>query len=88
MPGQLSKAVKSARAAQAQKIADKLELDFLASQVGEILPVVFETGSDGSTRGHSDNYCEVEVKGNVPAGVVRNVKILETNGKMLVGEIV
>ena len=88
MPGQLSKAVKSARAAQAQKIADKMERDFLASQVGEILPVVFETAHDGCTRGYSDNYCEVEVQDNVPTGTVMNVKILQAGTKILLGEAV
>jgi len=87
MPGQLSKAVKSARAAQAQKIADRMESEFLKSQVEKILPVVFETSHEGNTRGHSDNYCEVEVTGDIPQGLVKNVKIIASTDKMLVGDV-
>ena len=88
MPEQLSHAVKSARAHEAQRVADACKQRYLAQQVGRILPVLFETEHDGSWVGHSDNYCLVRVAGDNLRGLVKNVKISAVSGQMLVGDLV
>ena len=88
MPEQLSHAVKSARAHAAQRVADDCKQRYLAQQIGQILPVLFETEQDGRWVGHSDNYCLVSVAGDDLRGVVKNVKISAISGQMLVGDLV
>ena len=88
MPEQLSHAVKSARAHAAQRVADDCKQRYLAQQIGQVLPVLFETEQDGRWVGHSDNYCLVSVAGDNLRGVVKNVKISAISGQMLVGDLV
>ena len=88
MQGQLSHAVKNARAAEAQAAADKMQIDYLDAQIGKILPVLFETEQDGRWQGHSDNYCEVLVHGDNLHGIIENVQITAREGKKIVGNIV
>lgn len=88
MPEQLSHAVKSARAHEAQRVADACKQRYLVQQVGQTLPVLFETEHDGSWVGHSDNYCLVRAAGDDLRGLVKNVKIFAVSGQMLVGDLV
>ena len=88
MPEQLSHAVKSARAHEAQRVADACKQRYLVQQVGQTLPVLFETEHDGGWVGHSDNYCLVRAAGDDLRGLVKNVKISAVSGQMLVGDLV
>ena len=85
MPGQIEKSEKAARAARAAHIAERMQREYLTSCVGKTLEVIFETESDGESRGHAENYTEVAVLGDMPHGVVRKVKITGVRGEMLVG---
>ena len=85
MPGQIEKSEKAARAARAAHIAERMRREYLTSCVGKTLEVIFETESDGESRGHAENYTEVAVPGDMPHGVVRKVKITGVRGEMLVG---
>lgn len=88
MPRQLSHAVKSARAREAQQIANQMKRDYLTAQIGTTLSVLFETARDGAWIGHSENYCLVSAAGENLQGVVRNVEITGVSGEMLVGNLV
>ena len=88
MPGQLTHAVKNARAAAAQAAASEMQLAYLDAQIGQTLPVLFETEQDGRWQGHSDNYCEVLASGSALHGIMKNVQITAREGKKLVGIIV
>ena len=85
MPGQLEKAEKARRTRRAQAVAKKTGKAYLASCVGQILPVLFEREQDGVCTGHGDNYAEVSVSGEALRGLVKNVKITGIQGEMLVG---
>ena len=85
MPGQIEKSEKAARAARAAHIAERMRREYLTSCVGKTLEVIFETESDGESRGHAENYTEAAVPGDMPHGVVRKVKITGVRGEMLVG---
>ena len=61
LPGQVLKAVKEERAHRAAALAAHMEGDYLASFVGETVPVLFEDRPDTRWRGHTDRYCEVAV---------------------------
>lgn len=88
MEGQLTRAVKARRAAEAQAAAERMQITFLNGLVGKVLPVLFETEKDGVSTGHADNYALVSATGKHPRGVVKNVKISVVSGEMLVGDIV
>ena len=88
MPGQLTHAVKNERAARAQALADEMQLAYLDAQIGQTLPVLFETEHDGRWQGHSDNYCEVHASGDSLHGIMKNVQITARDGKIIVGNIV
>ena len=89
LPGQLTHAVKNARAAEASAAAEAMQLAYLEAQIGRTLPVLFETEqADGRWQGHSDNYCEVLAEGASLHGIMKNVQITAREGKKLVGIIV
>ncbi len=88
MPGQLTHAVKDARAREAQALAAKMEQQYLDSCVGKTLTVLFETESDGLWHGHADNYCEVCAEGQELHALVKMVKIIRRENKKLIGNVV
>ena len=89
MAEQLTQAVKSERAQQAQAVADEMRREFLLSCVGKTLPVLFERqGRDGLWHGHADNYCETAASGENLHSIVKNVKIESVRDKILIGKII
>ena len=85
MPGQIEKSEKAARSERAKRIADRMQREYLTACVGKTLGVIFETETNGESRGHAENYTEVAVPGKMERGVVRMVKITGVRGEMLVG---
>ena len=88
MPGQVTKNEKARRAHEAQKVADQMHRAYLEGCVGKTLEVLFETTDGQNWTGHSGNYCSIAVKGENLRGLVKNVKIMEISGEMLVGDLV
>ena len=88
MPDQLTTAVKSRRAHEAQAVADETRQAYLNAQIGRRLSVLFETEQPDGWVGHSTNYCAVLAPGEDLRGVVKNVEITGVRGQMLVGNLV
>lgn len=88
LPGQLTAAEKSRRAHEAHALAEKMRLNYLESNVGKTLSVLFETERDGVSTGHASNYTEVRVEQTALRGIVKNVQITAVSGEMLVGVVV
>jgi len=88
MPDQCSRAVKAARAREAQAVAASLHRAFLDQSLGKTLPVLFETESEGFSAGHSDTYVLVRASGAGLRGRTLPVRITAIEGEGLVGEIV
>lgn len=86
LPEQCTHAVKAARAHEAQRLADQLHRAFLEQNVGQLLPVLFETTEEGSL-GHSDNYLLVKVPEPGLQGQLRQVRVTAVDGDRLLGEI-
>ena len=87
MPNQCTKAVKERRAHEAQRVCTEMHRDYLASNVGKTLPVLFETSEDGFFTGHSDTYILVKARGENLRGKTLNVRITGVEGEILTGEI-
>ncbi len=88
MPGQLDRAVKERRAAEARALGERLHRAFLEEQLGRTLPVLFETEEEGFSSGHSDTYLTVRVPGAGLRGQLRQARVLCIDGQELVGEII
>ena len=86
MPGQCTNAVKAARAHEAQALAAQMHLRFLEESVGQTLPVLFESGEEGSL-GHSDTYLLVKVPDTGLQGQLLPVRITGIDGEKAIGEV-
>ncbi|MBQ9165584.1 MAG: radical SAM protein, partial [Oscillospiraceae bacterium] len=89
MAGQLSNAEKEDRVHRASAVAEKLGKDYLASFVGDTLPVLLEEEKNGLWRGHAPNYVDVHVhaEGNWH-NVMAQVRVSAVGEGCLIGEIV
>lgn len=88
MPDQCSRAVKEARAHEAKAVAVEMKQNFLRASVGQVLPVLFETGEGGYFTGHSDTYVLVKARGKALRGKTLDVRITGVDGGELTGEII
>ena len=86
MPNQCTHAVKALRAHEAQQVAERMHRAYLEASVGQTLPVLFETGEEGSL-GHSDTYVLVKVPQQGLQGQLLDVKITGVDGERLTGEL-
>ena len=86
---QLEKSVKESRSREMIKRTNKIRNDYLLSQVGKEVNVLFETRTqDGFTEGYTENYTPVKVKGEIPCNEIKKIKITAVDGDFCVGEIV
>lgn len=88
MPDQCSRAVKEARAHEAKAAAVEMKQNFLRASVGQVLPVLFETGEGGYFTGYSDTYVLVKARGKALRGKTLDVRITGVDGGELTGEII
>lgn len=88
MSGQLTSALKKARAAECAAAASGMARDYREAQMGRVLQVLFETESDGFCTGHSENYLLVSVTAAGLKGLTRTVRVTAVTGEILMGELV
>ena len=74
-------------ARRAAELAGRLERSYLASWVGQALPVLFEEEKGGLWRGHAPNYLEVRARGAGLHNQIRQVRITTADGDRLLGEL-
>jgi predicted RNase H-like nuclease (RuvC/YqgF family) len=81
MPDQITHAVKARRAHEAQQVAERMHRAYLEENVGQVLPVLFETTEEGSV-GHSDSYVLVKVPNEGLQGQQLNEQPQEQNEEL------
>ena len=86
LPDQLTAAVKNRRAHEAKAVSEETRAEFLWASVGQTLAVLFETGEESCSLGHSDTYLHVRVPEPGLRGQIRDVRILAVEGEVLTGE--
>ncbi len=85
---QISKNIKDSRSREMIKRTNKIRNEFLNSQIGKTLNVLFETRTaDGYTEGYTENYTPVKVSGAPSCNTVKKVKITAVDGDFCVGII-
>jgi len=88
MPGQITRAVKRDRAAQAAMLAGKMARAYGLSCVGRVFQVLFEEEDAVGARGHAENYRPVCCPGaGALRGQIRSVLITGIQGKDLTGTL-
>lgn len=84
---QIEKSVKEKRGHIMIEKTEEIRREFLKSQIGKIVEVLFETRhSDGYIEGYTRNYTPVKVKGELPCGEILKVKITAVDGDFCVGK--
>lgn len=84
---QIEKSVKEKRSHIMIEKTEEIRREFLKSQIGKIVEVLFETRhSDGYIEGYTKNYTPVKVKGELPCGEILKVKITAVDGDFCVGK--
>ena len=88
LPDQVPAEIKQARSAIMIAATTQSERDFLKTQVGLTLPILFETYENGMNCGYSENYTHVLAAGDDLRGKIVNVKITAVEGNGCIGEII
>ncbi len=84
---QIEKSVKENRSHIMIEKTEEIRKNFLESQIGKNVDVLFETRhSDSFVEGYTKNYTPVKVKGEFPCGEISKVKITAVDGDFCVGE--
>ncbi|MFO3716980.1 tRNA (N(6)-L-threonylcarbamoyladenosine(37)-C(2))-methylthiotransferase MtaB [Anaerococcus sp. ENR1011] len=88
MGNQINGNIKKDRLHDLEKIEETNREEFLEKQIGKVLSVLVESKSDleGYSGGYSTNYLKVNVKEDIPANTIIDVKITEIVNDELVGE--
>lgn len=88
MGDQINGNIKKDRLHDLEKIEESNREEFLEKQIGKVLSVLLESKSDleGYSGGYSTNYLKVNVKEDIPANTIIDVKITEIVNDELIGE--
>ncbi len=85
---QIEKSIKESRSREMIKRTTAVRSNYLHSQIGKEVNVLFETRStDGYTEGYTENYTPVKVKGDILCGEIKKVKITDVDGDFCIGII-
>lgn len=88
LKSQVDSAVKQERSKRMIKLTARTEHEFLSSLCGRVLPVLFETSSDGFAEGYTANYSRVRVCSDKPfTGQIKSVKITKAENDHCIGEL-
>ncbi len=83
---QLPKSVKEKRAEVLGEVASNIRREYLRSQKGKVLNVLFETSEKGFNMGHTENYTPVKVKSEDNLqGCILPVKISDFEDDVCIG---
>ncbi len=86
--GRVEKTVREDRARALTKVCDAIRADFLASQIGKTVEVLFETPKNGIQQGFTKNYTPVQVKADKNlCGQAFSVRITAAEGDSCIGEL-
>lgn len=84
---QLEKSLKEKRSHIMIEETEKVRNNFLRSQIGKTVEVLFETRhSDGCTEGYTKNYTPVKLNQSITCGTVAKVRIIDVDGDFCLAE--
>ncbi|MBT3180089.1 MAG: tRNA (N(6)-L-threonylcarbamoyladenosine(37)-C(2))-methylthiotransferase MtaB [Candidatus Marinimicrobia bacterium] len=84
----VSKEKRTERSKMLHILSDKKRRYFQDQFIGKNRPVLFETMKNGKIRGHTDNYIQVQVDGDINLiNTIQPVSLLKNQGTVLDGEL-
>lgn len=88
MDNQVDESIKHQRTKTLIALSNELNKEFALSQIGKVIPVLFEKEEDGYYVGHGDDYLNIRVKGDKELiGNIKDVKITEYEDG-LIGQVI
>lgn len=84
IPNKVPVDLRKKRASDLRKIGKKLELEFYKSQIGKVKSVLVENNN----KGHAEDFCLVKINVNVERGQIIDVKIIDYDKNILIGEVI
>lgn len=89
LPNQVTKSEKSNRSHKMIETTLTTEKDFLSSQIGKTVSVLFETFDGLFIEGYTKNYSRIKVKSDISrAGEILNVKLTSVENDYCVGKLI
>ena len=69
------------------KLSKELEIDFMKKFINKDLDILIENYKDGYSYGHSTNYLDVKIKGELNSSEIYSVKLLEIDYPYIIGKL-
>ena len=89
LPNQVTKSEKSNRSRKMIEVTLATEKEFLESQIGKTVSVLFETFDGLFIEGYTKNYSRIKVKSDISrAGEILEVKLTEAQNDYCIGELI
>ncbi|MFQ6678351.1 MAG: tRNA (N(6)-L-threonylcarbamoyladenosine(37)-C(2))-methylthiotransferase MtaB [Fidelibacterota bacterium] len=82
------KEVRAKRSKMLHILSDKKQRYFHEQFIGKNRPVLFETMKNGRILGHTDNYIQAQVEGEIDLiNTIENVELIENHGSVVYGQL-
>ena len=79
--------IKKERVETLLNLSKKLEIEYMNKFIGKNLDVLIETTKDGFSYGHTTNYLDVMIKGNLNHNEIYNIKLVDISYPYVVGKL-
>ena len=87
LPNKIPSNIKKDYVKRLIELSKELEIEYASKFIGKELEILVEQTKDGFSYGHTSNYLNVKVKGNLPHNELVKVKITSVDYPNVIGEI-
>ena len=87
LPNKIPSNIKKDYVKRLIELSKELEIEYASKFIGKELEILVEQTKDDFSYGHTSNYLNVKVKGNLPHNELRKVKITSVDYPNVIGEI-
>ena len=87
LPNKIAANIKKDYVKRLIELSKELEIEYASKFIGKELEILVEQTKDGFSYGHTSNYLNVKVKGNLPHNELVKVKITSIDYPNVIGEI-
>ena len=87
LPNKIPSNIKKDYVKRLIELSKELEIEYASKFIGKELEILVEQTKDGFSYGHTSNYLNVKVKGNLPHNELIKVKITSNDYPNVIGEI-
>ena len=84
---QVKDSIKKERTDKLLKLSKELEIEYMNKFIGKKLKVLIETTKDGYSYGHTTNYLDVKIKGELEHSKIYDINITDISYPNMLGEL-